>query len=157
MKDITLVDLDNIYFIDSKPRLDVLKTRIHKIKSSLKDPTFFGNTWTENFMKEHEIDLKSSFKSSKIGKDTADHDLIHFIAKLPKKTKIAIVTNDKTLQRFIYFKFSDKYDLTFYHFSPDDNADGKLKKNKSVGLSFDSPRDLKKFLDSYILYQKRFS
>lgn len=140
-----LVDLDNIYIINYKPDLDTLKKRLKRIQKLDTDIRYFGNEFTNNYIKTNKIPIKVKV-SKYTGKDASDHELIHYGFKKPK---CKILTNDKTLQKLSYFIYKQIPD--FYEFA----SDHKLKKVR-VDLCLNSKEMLGSIIKSYELYKTRF-
>lgn len=138
-----LVDLDNIYIIDENPNLLVLRKRLIKIQKLDTNCKYFGNKYTEKYIKDNKIKLKV-IMSEFNGKDSSDHELIYYGIN---KKNVSVLTNDKTLQKLVFFLFSGK--ITFYEF----------KENRIVKVTVNLDLDkntLETLIKSYELYKMRY-
>ena len=139
-----LVDLDNIYIINNKSNISILKKRLEQLEKIDNNIIFFGNEYTADFIKANNLKIKVNI-SKYNGKDSCDHELIHYAIK--KKYNISIVTNDKILQKLAFYL--SKNQIMFYEY-----IKNKLIKKK-VDLKLDK-EIMTLFIKSYELYKTRF-
>lgn len=153
-KNITLVDVDNIFILDNKPSLVALSARIKHIEETHDNIVWFGNEYTSTFMNINDIKIRP-FNKSTNHKDATDHKMLKFLKRSQKQyDNVFIVTSDKTLQRLVYFLFHDApFNLYFQSFTS--TSRHKLHKVNDVDICFKTHHALKKFIESYNLMTKR--
>ena len=140
------VDVDNLYIINNKVNVNVLKERIKLLKGTPGKKLWFGNTFTANLVRSSMIDI--DIIDSKIETNSADHNIINKITTMQDK-QIYLVSRDITLCRLAKFLNEDKH-IKFMKIS------GKNLQQFDVDFNFKKKENLVKFLESLALYHHRF-
>lgn len=140
------VDVDNIYIINKKINSKLLRRRIKVIEGLDVHVKYFGNSYTANILKRHNINIDMSV--SDVAKNSADHSLLHAIYMSDYK-KIYILSSDMTLVRLAYFMFPNKI-VQQAQFE----NDGAVYLD-TIDLNFNH-KDLHKFIESLELYKSRY-
>lgn len=145
-KGVVFVDVDNLYIINNRVNVPILKSRINEIKAMQARTYWFGNTFTEGVVKKNNIDI--NMITSEIESNSADHNLIKYITRTKNKN-ILVITSDSTLQKLAIF------------LNPEKNIRvGKFVKNEltyvTVDYNFKNRERLLRFMQSLALYIKRY-
>lgn len=147
--EITLVDLDNIFIINDVPSASILLSRIEMLKKTYNTIIWFGNSFTQNFLKQHNIHVHP-LKVSKNEKDASDHKIVKWVEESLSWQNIQVITGDKTLQRLVYFKCSSNKNIKFRKFVKHHDT---LRTIRNVDICFKTRAALQKFINSYNLYK----
>lgn len=143
---VVFVDTDNLYIINNKVNVPILKKRISEIKGMNYRTYWFGNKFTEGVIKKNNIDI--NMITSEIESNSADHNLIKYITRT-KNTNILVITSDSTLQKLAIFLNPNKIVRV-----------AKFEKNElipvAVDYNFKNRERLLVFLQSLALYMKRY-
>jgi len=140
------VDLDNLYIVNNKIDVDVMRQRINNIKSLNMKTHWYGNMYTQKIVNKYDIDI--DLISSNVAVNSADHNIINDMTRAKNKN-VSIITSDLTLCRIALYLNPDK-NIAFYRF-----YQNSLQRF-FVDFSFKTREHLDKFLKSLILYMKRF-
>lgn len=143
------VDLDNIYIVNKKPNITLLKKRVMKIKTLNIPVKYFGNTYTWNIVKQNKIRLNMTI--SDIAKNSADHSMLNSILR-DNTNNVFILTYDVTLGRLASYLVKNK-NVKLAQF---DDADDEIYVH-DIDFQFKRRKDLSKFLDSLELYKLRYN
>jgi hypothetical protein len=153
---VVLVDLDNLYIVNNRVNVDILKTRLDHIKTfATKAPRakilYYGNTATLSVITK--LNLGIDLRSSTIEKNSADHNIINDLKMFFGVQKLTIITHDKTLARLAKFMAHSSQKIHFMGF---DKTTQELAPFDIVSTCFAKRIDLIKFIESYNLYKRRY-
>lgn len=140
------VDVDNLYIVNNKIDIEILRQRITSIKSLNMKTHWYGNTFTQKILSKYDIDI--DLIDSNVEVNSADHNIIHDITRVKYKN-ITVITGDITLCRIALYLNPQK-NIAFHKF-----YQNSLQRF-FVDFSFKTREHLDKFLRSLILYMKRF-
>lgn len=146
MKRVVFVDLDNLYIINNRVNVPILKSRIEEIKKMKSKIYWFGNTFTSNIVQKN--DIKINVIDTAIEVNSSDHKLINNIQRSQAK-KIMLISSDMTLARIALYLNPDKT-ISFQRFT-----NNRLEEFH-VDYKFENRKHLTKFMESLALYIKRF-
>lgn len=146
MKRVVFVDVDNLYIINNRVNVPILKRRIDEIKKFKSRIYWFGNTFTSNII--HKYDIKIDIIDTAIEVNSADHRLINQILRTKNK-KITIISGDMTLARVALYLNPDK-DISFKKFTQN------TLEEFDVDYKFNNRDQVTKFMQSLALYIERF-
>lgn len=141
------VDVDNLYIINNKVNVNILKERVKMIKNMNGRKFWYGNTFTGDIVRNNKIDI--DMVNSKIETNSADHNIIHTITTMKDK-HIYLISKDMTLCRLAKFLNQDK-NIKFIKIT------SRNVEEFQVDFNFKKPQSLDKFLESLALYKQRFS
>lgn len=140
------VDLDNLYIINNRVDVHMLRKRVAAIQALGLKTVWFGNTFTSGVVRKNKIGI--DVVESPVEANSSDHSLVRMLCRSGSKNAL-VVSADVTLcrvatylcpgQRLAFARFR-QYDLEAF----------------DVDFCFKGRDDLAKFIGSLVMYANRY-
>jgi hypothetical protein len=145
---VIFVDVDNLYIVDDKIDIPLLRKRVKAIKKLKKTTYWFGNTFTAKVVSQNNIDI--DILDIEIETNSSDHNLINYMIKTKGKN-LMVISADNILCKLAMF-LNPMKTVGFARFQKYTNEMYEVQ----VGYDFKSREQLMNFMKSLSLYMKRY-
>ena len=156
------IDIDNYYIRQGGPSKKLFISKIAELEKKYDFNNkkiklyLFGNTYTSNFVKKHNIKLPKDtiFHVTENKADSADHKLLQILYKeyIPRNTHY-VMTDDKILLKLVYhtmyLEYGNQTEKNIEYFNT------KYQKHKN-NFSILRDKEYNKFAMNYLLFHYRY-